>query len=295
MILSEASILAKAFCDYDIIGLQTSTDVTNLKRLLIEDCEAEDLGGERLAVYGRQITIRHCPIGIDATSFKSAAIAPPAIAAAKKLDRFLGGRKLIIGVDRMDYSKGLPQRFEAVAKLFESYPETHGVTSFMQIAPPSRSIVDEYIQLRETLDGLCGRINGDYGDLDWIPIRYLARAYQREEIAGLYRMSDVCLVTPLQDGMNLVAKEFIAAQDADDPGVLILSQFAGAAEQMKAALIVNPYDTEMVAKTIERALNMPLLERKQRWSDLYLGVVEQDIEWWRERFFAPETSLGSPI
>ena len=292
--LPEAKVIARALCDYDIIGLQTTTDVINLKRLLIEDCEGQDLGGEMISVFGRVITIRHCPIGIDAQDFSAAATRSPAKKAKKKLQKFQDGRKLIIGVDRMDYSKGLPQRFEAVAKLFESFPETRGATSFMQIAPPSRSIVDEYIQLRETLDRLCGHINGDYGDLDWIPIRYLARAYQREEIAGLYQMSDVCLVTPLQDGMNLVAKEFIAAQDAKDPGVLVLSQFAGAAEQMKAALIVNPYDTEMVAQTIACALEMPLEERKSRWSELYEGVVTQDINWWRERFFAPPSISKTP-
>lgn len=292
--LPEALIIVRALCDYDIIGLQTSTDITNLKRLLIEDCGARDLGGELIYVYGRTITLRHCPIGIDAGEFANAAKGDPAKLARKKLQKFLGDRKLIIGVDRMDYSKGLPQRFEAVAKLFESFPQTHGVTSYVQIAPPSRSIVDEYIQLREQLDELCGHINGDYGDLDWIPIRYLARSYQREEIAGLYKMSDVCLVTPLQDGMNLVAKEFIAAQDAADPGVLILSKFAGAAEQMKAAIIVNPYDSEEVAKMIAHALDMSLDERQQRWEELWKGVTKQDINWWRERFFAPLQHINIP-
>jgi trehalose 6-phosphate synthase len=190
----------------------------------------------------------------------------------------------------MDYSKGLPQRFEAVGRLFDNYPETHGAVSFTQIAPPSRSIVDEYAQLRETLDQLSGRINGDYGDLDWIPIRYLARSYNREEIAGLYRLADVCLVTPLQDGMNLVAKEFIAAQDPDDPGVLILSQFAGAAEQMKEAIIVNPHATDDVADAIKTALNMPIAERKSRWEALYRNVCEEDITWWRQQFFAALTA-----
>ncbi|RKQ69800.1 trehalose 6-phosphate synthase [Litorimonas taeanensis] len=285
--LPEAALMGRALCDYDIIGLQTSTDVINLKRYLVEDCGGKEVGEEDVLVFGRTVTLRHCPIGIDAKNFRKAALGKPAKKAAKKLRRFLGGRKQIIGVDRMDYSKGLPQRFEAVSKLFDHFPETRGVTSFMQIAPPSRSIVDEYVQLRERLDGLCGRINGDYGDLDWIPIRYLARPYERAEIAGLYAMSDVCLVTPLQDGMNLVAKEFIAAQDESDPGVLILSQFAGAAEQMKEALIVNPYDTEAVAQTLHKALNMPLEERQARWKALHKTVDTQDINWWRNRFFAP--------
>ena len=284
--LPEAATLARAICDYDIVGLQSATDVINLKRFLREDCDGVETGEESMSVFGRCVTIRHCPIGIDAVSFRDAKKSAPAKTATEKLRKFLGDRKLIIGVDRMDYSKGLPQRFEAVSKLFDTYPETHGVTSFMQIAPPSRGVVDEYIQLREQLDGLCGRINGDYGDLDWIPIRYLARPYKREEIAGLYALSDVCLVTPLQDGMNLVAKEFIAAQDPDDPGVLILSQFAGAADQMKDALIVNPYDTEAVAHTIHAALNMPLAERRTRWEALFKGVSNEDINWWRDRFFA---------
>lgn len=284
--LPQAVAMTKALTDYDIIGLQTTTGVTNLKRLLVEDCGGVEVGGEDIWVYGRTVTIRHCPIGIDAADFKASAESPLAKKATAKLRKFLGDRKLIIGVDRMDYSKGLPQRFEAVSKLFDSFPHTHGVTSFMQIAPPSRAVVDEYRQLRETLDELCGRINGDYGDLDWIPIRYLARSYRRKEIAGLYNISDVCLVTPLQDGMNLVAKEFIAAQDPEDPGVLILSQFAGAAEQMKDALIVNPYDTDMVAEMIARALDMPLAERKKRWDSLHHNVVTEDINWWRERFFA---------
>lgn len=284
--LPQAVVMTQALTDYDIIGLQTTTGVTNLKRLLTEDCGGVEIGDEDILVRGRTITIRHCPIGIDASDFKASVKSRAAQKATSKLRRFLGDRKLIIGVDRMDYSKGLPQRFEAVSKLFDSFPHTHGVTSFMQIAPPSRAVVDEYKLLRETLDELCGRINGDCGDLDWIPIRYLARAYKREEIAGLYNISDVCLVTPLQDGMNLVAKEFIAAQDPEDPGVLILSQFAGAAEQMREALIVNPYDTDMVAEMIARALDMPLAERKTRWEKLYHGVVREDIRWWRNRFFA---------
>ena len=285
--LPEHDIIGRALCDYDVIGLQTENDVRNFKRFLAEDHGGDIINDEQMKVYGKIVTIRHCPIGMNAPEFTRIAEGETATAAAAQLNRFLGTRKLIIGVDRMDYSKGLPQRFEAVGRLFDSYPETHGKVSFTQIAPPSRSIVDEYANLRETLDRLSGRINGDYGDLDWIPIRYLARSYNREEIAGLYRMSDICLVTPLQDGMNLVAKEFIAAQDPNDPGVLILSQFAGAAEQMKDALIVNPHATDDVAAAIKAALDMPLEERKSRWAALYDNVCNEDISWWRRQFFAP--------
>ncbi len=285
--LPEHDIIGRALCDYDVIGLQTENDVRNFIRFLIEDFGGEPINPEQVRVEGRSITIRHCPIGMNGPEFAQTARCEVADQAVAKLNRFLGKRQLIIGVDRMDYSKGLPQRFEAVGRLFDNHPETHGAVSFTQIAPPSRSIVDEYAQLREQLDQLSGRINGDYGDLDWIPIRYLARSYTREEIAGLYRLSDVCLVTPLQDGMNLVAKEFIAAQDPEDPGVLILSQFAGAAEQMQDAIIVNPHATDEVAQAIKQALEMPLSERKKRWEALYQNVCDEDIKWWRDQFFAP--------
>lgn len=288
--LPEHDLIGRALCDYDVIGLQTENDVRNFKRFLTEDFGGEIINVKQVRVKERVITIRHCPIGINAPEFAQTAKSDIATEAALNLNRFLGQRQLIIGVDRMDYSKGLPQRFEAVGRLFDSFPETHGRVSFTQIAPPSRAIVDEYAQLRETLDQLSGRINGDYGDLDWIPIRYLARSYNREQIAGLYRLSDVCLVTPLQDGMNLVAKEFVAAQNPNDPGVLILSQFAGAAEQMKEAIIVNPHATDEVAAAIKQALGMPLEERQQRWKALYQNVCDEDINWWRKQFFAPLTT-----
>ena len=153
-----------------------------------------------------------------------------------------------------------------------------------QIAPPSRSKVEEYRELREQLDQLAGRINGDYGDLDWIPLRYLARSYTREELAGLFRVARVGLVTPLRDGMNLVCKEFVMAQTEEDPGVLILSEFAGAAEQLQSALIVNPYDRERVAETIYTALTMPVEERRERWQQLRQTVMEYDIGWWRNSY-----------
>ncbi|WP_051279434.1 alpha,alpha-trehalose-phosphate synthase (UDP-forming) [Hellea balneolensis] len=293
--LPQHDIIGRALCDYDVIGLQTDNDVRNFKRFLSEDHNGEVISDEQMKVGDRIITIRHCPIGMNAPEFSETANSKMAKDAAESLNRFLGGRQLIIGVDRMDYSKGLPQRFEAVGRLFDSYPKTHGNVSFTQIAPPSRSIVDEYAHLRETLDQLAGRINGDYGDLDWIPIRYLARSYSREEIAGLYKMADVCLVTPLQDGMNLVAKEFIAAQDPNDPGVLVLSQFAGASEQMNDALIVNPHDTDSVADAISQALKMPIDERKTRWAALYKNICEEDIVWWRKRFFAPVKTITSEI
>ncbi|KCZ53136.1 alpha,alpha-trehalose-phosphate synthase (UDP-forming) [Hyphomonas pacifica] len=278
--------LALGLCAYDVVGLQSGKDLANLAQYLEEEFGAEEMPDGRFRVEGRIVRLLHCPIGIDTEGFARAALEEPAKKAANSLSKFLGDRDLVIGVDRMDYSKGLPQRFEGMAELFDRYPEVHGKISFTQIAPPSRSVVEEYAHLRQQLDALSGRINGDYGDLDWIPIRYLARGYEREQIAGLYRLAKACLVTPLQDGMNLVAKEFVAAQDPEDPGVLILSQFAGAAEQMKEALIINPYDSAAIADAVKRAIDMPVGERRERWQSLYRNLIEQDINWWRERFLA---------
>ncbi|MEM6534621.1 MAG: trehalose-6-phosphate synthase, partial [Pseudomonadota bacterium] len=284
--------LAEGLCAYDVIGLQTTSDVENLSRYLEEEFTAERLDADTLKVNGQVVRLTHCPVGIDVDGFSAAAIDEPATKAAEKLERFTGHRDLVIGVDRMDYSKGLPQRFEGMATLFDQYPDLHGTISFTQIAPPSRSVVGEYVQLRQQLDELSGRINGDYGDLDWIPIRYLARGYPREEIAGLYRLAKVALVTPLQDGMNLVAKEYVAAQDPEDPGVLILSQFAGAAEQMSEALIINPHDNQAVAEAVREALTMPKAERKRRWRKLYDGIAAEDIGWWRQRFLQTLKDAG---
>ena len=278
--------LGEAMCAYDVVGVQTGRDLYNLSRYLEEEFDAEEMPDGRYRIGKRMVRLLHCPIGIDAEAFEDAAQGFEAQLAAAKLARFLGERQLVLGVDRMDYSKGLLQRFEGMADLFDRHPDVHGRISFTQVAPPSRSVVEGYAHLRQKLDELSGRINGDYGDLDWIPIRYLARGYAREEVAGLYRLARVCLVTPLQDGMNLVAKEFIAAQDPEDPGVLVLSQFAGAAEQMKEALIVNPYDARAIAEAVYRAIHMPVEERRRRWTILMQGIREQDLGWWRQRFLS---------
>ncbi len=276
--------LGEGLLAYDLIGLQTTGDVANLIQYFQSEFDAELVGTDAICVGNRIVRLLHCPIGIDVDGFAAVATEPAAEEASHRLARFLNNRELVIGVDRMDYSKGLPQRFEGMATFFDQNSDWHGKISFTQIAPPSRSVVGEYVQLREQLDQLCGRINGNYGDLDWIPIRYLARGYQREEIAGLYRLARAALVTPLQDGMNLVAKEYIAAQNPEDPGVLILSQFAGAAEQMTEALVINPHDNNAVAEAVRTALDMPLDERKRRWRKLYEGICKQNIVWWRERF-----------
>jgi trehalose 6-phosphate synthase len=290
--LPEHQWIARAMCNYSVIGLQSEQDRSNFARYLIEDCNAVDRGGGVYEAFNTTIKIEAYPIGIDAKGFAEAARTEKAREASDRIGRFLGGRNLVIGVDRMDYSKGLPERFEAVGQLFDDYPETLGRVSVTQIAPPSRSKVDEYRELRQTLDRLAGQINGDHGDLDWIPLRYLARSYEREELAGLFRIARVGLVTPLRDGMNLVCKEFVMAQDEADPGVLILSEFAGAAEQLKDALLVNPHDTRKLAEVINLALTMPLEERVERWRALRKIVMEQDIAWWRKKFLKDLDALS---
>ncbi|GGC96757.1 alpha,alpha-trehalose-phosphate synthase (UDP-forming) [Aquisalinus flavus] len=282
--LPEHTRLARAMTAYNLLGFQTEDHKANFERYLLEFAGGRKNDDGTVSVHGRTVTLKAYPIGIDVDDFAALAEKDKAREASTRIGRFLGGRELVLGVDRMDYSKGLPQRFEAVGRLIRDYPDLHGKVSYTQIAPPSRTKVDEYAELREQLDQLSGSINGDHGDLDWIPIRYLARSYTRDELAGLYRIARVGLVTPLRDGMNLVAKEFIAAQDPHDPGVLVLSHFAGAASQMPEALLVNPYDTHEVADAIYRAIHMPLEERKERWSAIDKTIREKDIYWWRQTF-----------
>jgi trehalose 6-phosphate synthase len=195
-------------------------------------------------------------------------------------------------VDRLDYSKGIPHRVRAFRELLKHYPENRNSATLIQIASPTRESVDAYADIRQELEGLCGAINGDYGELDWMPVRYIHRTVARKRIPGLCRAADVGLVTPLRDGMNLVAKEYIAAQNPEDPGVLVLSRFAGAAEQLREALLVNPYDVHGTAEAIQQALRMPLEERQRRHQKLLERIREQDVHWWRRRFLDTLAQAG---
>jgi trehalose 6-phosphate synthase len=224
------------------------------------------------------------PIGIDVDDFIALADAKDAQDTLATMREQYAKRRVLIGVDRLDYSKGLPHRIRAFRTLLERYPENRLSATLIQVTAPSREDVGAYDGIRRELEGLCGGINGDYGELDWMPIRYIHRTVARKRIPGLYRASRVALVTPLRDGMNLVAKEFVAVQDPADPGVLVLSRFAGAAEQLTDALLVNPYDTQATADAIQRALHMPLEERRLRHQRLLAGIRAQDVHWWRETF-----------
>ena len=206
----------------------------------------------------------------------------------------LSGRIMMIGVDRLDYSKGLAQRMDAYERFLAVYPDWHGKVTYLQIAPKSRSDIREYVDMERTLSTAAGHINGTYGQAAWTPIRYVNRAYSRSALAGLYRSARVALVTPLRDGMNLVAKEYIAAQNQEDPGVLILSRFAGAAAECQSALLVNPYDPEVVAISIARALSMPLEERRERHEALYRAISDNNINSWGENFLTTLTGASDP-
>ena len=193
---------------------------------------------------------------------------------------------MIIGVDRLDYSKGIALRIEAFERFLTDNPPWRGECTYLQITPTSRGEIKEYADMARRISETVGRVNGKYGEAAWTPIRYLNRPYSRSALAGLYRSSRAALVTPLRDGMNLVAKEFVAAQDAEDPGVLILSRFAGASVECQSALLVNPYDAEGVAAAIAQALSMPLDERVGRHNELVRVLTENDIKFWGERFIA---------
>ena len=204
--------------------------------------------------------------------------------AHKRLLQSAEGKKILIGVDRLDYSKGLPDRFDAYDRFLTQNADSAKDVVLLQIAPPSRETVGTYQEIRESLEGMTGRINGAHADIDWVPIRYVNRGYSRAELAGFYRAAHIALVTPLRDGMNLVAKEYVAAQDPEDPGVLILSRFAGAALQLSDALQVNPHSSDEVSEAIRTALAMPKEERIRRWKGMIETVENDDVQKWREDF-----------
>ncbi len=271
--------LAHAFAAYDLVGLQTMADVANMIDYLEHGAPGRLTSDGRMRVGDRMVSIASFPIGIDPQSFAKHRDELPVIRQNAALRR-------IIGVDRLDYTKGLPQKFRAYGRFLEKYPEQVGSIVLTQIAAPTRDSVEAYSDIRRELESLAGAINGAHGTLDWVPIHYVNRSTSRRKLAQVYRDSRVAMVTPLRDGMNLVAKEYVAAQDPLDPGVLILSRFAGAAERMQGALIVNPYNTEEMADAIEMALGMPRAERRQRHAELLAAVLDTNVSRWRDSFIS---------
>lgn len=274
-----------ALAAYDLVGLQTASDLNALLGYFRDEhaAEVDDATGIRLP-DGRRFRAGVFPIGIDTERVARQAERAVGSAANKRLVASLEHRRLAIGVDRLDYSKGLPQRFEAFGRFLSQHPQWRSKLSLLQIAPPSREDVPEYRELRSRLERLAGATNGRYAEPDWVPIRYVNRSFQQETLAGFYRSAHVGLVTPLRDGMNLVAKEFVAAQAADDPGVLVLSNLAGSARELPQAIIINPLDPDDIVESLETALAMPLSERRERWSAMYEHLRRHDITAWRNAF-----------
>lgn len=276
--------LFESMCAYDLVGLQTQSDVQAFIDYATRYLDAS-VDGNTIQYKGRSINVGAYPIGIQPEQVKELSKQSARSNHIDSLKEGLQQRKLIISVDRLDYSKGLVERFDAFECLLETAPRYHGKVTLVQIAPPSRQDVQGYRQIRRQLESTAGRINGKWTELSWTPIRYMNRSYERSLLMSFFRASQVGLVTPLRDGMNLVAKEYIAAQPANDPGVLVLSEFAGAAAEMReGAIMVNPYDTRAMANALDRALSMELSERKERYELLMKVLKANDISRWRDRF-----------
>jgi trehalose 6-phosphate synthase len=299
--------LVQAMLSYDLIGFQTDDDRQNFEEYLqlelglavADGVVASSSGVTHLATF---------PIGIDVDEFAARATKAAARADVARLRGSLQGAKLVLGVDRLDYSKGLVNRMRAFDRMIELEPHLKRNVSLLQVAVPTRGNIRAYRELKAELAALVGEVNGRHGEVDWIPIRYLNKAFSQLALAGFYRVANVGLVTPLHDGMNLVAKEYVAAQNPFDPGVLVLSAFAGAAKQLDAALLVNPHDIDGMARQIARALAMSLEERRERWNAMVRKLRASPVQRWFAEFLralantrrtsprlAPARPAASPI
>ena len=287
--------LVRSMLAYDLIGFQTAEWLESFHHYVERELGGTVHADGTVQVGGKSVRTAAFPIGIDVAEFDNVLDDPDARHAFETLRRSAEGKKVIIGVDRLDYSKGIEERFIGYRRFLEEHDEWRGRVSLLQIAPPSRDEVSTYEHIRERLDELSGRINGAFAHVDWVPIRYVNQGYMRQSLSGFYRASDVALITPLRDGMNLVAKEYVAAQDPADPGVLILSRFAGAAHQMSEALLVNPYSKDEISDAIRTALAMPKDERVRRWQALIETVRREDVLAWRHRFVEALQGERAPL
>ncbi|MBS0378627.1 MAG: trehalose-6-phosphate synthase [Proteobacteria bacterium] len=285
--------LMSALLSYDVLGFQTELDrhsfLSSARALWGEGCVSPSPGPQ---APGRRVYTGVFPIGVDVEAVSRAAGRSAASRQMREMTQDFQRRKLVIGVDRLDYSKGLLERFEAYQHFLESFPQYQGGVSYLQIAPLGRQSVEAYTRIRATLEQRAGRTNGRFASVDWTPIRYLNRNFPHATLMALLRTARVCLVTPLRDGMNLVAKEFVAAQDPKDPGVLVLSDRAGAACELGDALLVNPYDTQGIAGALKTALDMPLAERRMRHERMLTALREHDLHQWSESFTAALRAAG---
>ena len=277
-----AAQLMDALLDFDLLGFHTPQHVANFlscASALLPAKVSDDVVKHR----GRETHVAALPIGIVPDAFQESP-EPAVVEEIEGMMRTLGEAKLVLGVDRLDYTKGIPERLQAFGRMLEMFPEWRGKVSLVQISVPSRADVPLYAEQRATIESIVGRLNGEFGEATWIPVRYLYRSYGKQQLAQLYRSAAVGYVTPLRDGMNLVAKEYVAAQDPEDPGVLLLSQFAGAAVEMQDAVLTNPYHIDGMARDLDRALRMQRDERKARHTKLLATVQRSNAVTWAESF-----------
>lgn len=265
---------------YNLIGFQANRDVAAFTDFAEHQAPSTFGGLSTGAIDFSKTEIAAFPIGSDPEAFARLSTSPAAKKMIHRMHRALGDQALILGVDRLDYSKGLPQRVEAYEKLLANNQRFRRNVHLLQVAPPSRDTIKEYQETSDTLDAICGRVMGRFAEPDWAPLTYVKRTYGQPSLAGLYRLARVALVTPLRDGMNLVAHEYVGAQDPENPGVLVLSRFAGAAEIFPDALLVNPFDTDETAEALRMALDMPLEERKARWQGLDAAARAHNVDDW---------------
>jgi len=277
--------ILRALASYNVVGFQTDRDLWSF-----QDCLTQpEVGGSvskdgTVTVFGRTLRAGVFPIGIDVDDCQNLAGSNRDDPHVQRLADSLRDRKLIVGVDRLDYSKGLELRFRGFESLLENYPSTRGQVVFMQIAPPTRTGVRTYDDIRHELERAAGNINGRFAEMDWVPIRYLNRGYNRDLLMAILRLAAVGLVTPIRDGMNLVAKEYVASQDPDDPGMPVLSTLCGAAKELTEAVLVNPFDRRGVADGLQTAIEMSIEERRERHEAMLAKLRRNDIHNWSRRF-----------
>ncbi|MGH7092870.1 MAG: alpha,alpha-trehalose-phosphate synthase (UDP-forming) [Stellaceae bacterium] len=287
--------IVRSLFDYDLAGFQTENDLQAFTDYVTRESDGWMTSDGNAHAYGKHVRTGIFPISIDTRAVAAHAVRAAGTGIAARLRDSLSGRQLIIGVDRLDYTKGLTRRLAAFERLLEARPQHLRAVVMLQIAPPSREDVPEYQQLRAELDALAGRINGRFADPDMQPVRYLNRRFRQDTLFGFYRSARVGLVTPLRDGMNLVAKEYVASQDHENPGALVLSRFAGAVRELDAAVIVNPFDTDQVADGLDRALAMPLDERRERHAAMMAQLEQRDVHAWWNSFLGALELAGTEL
>jgi len=285
--------LLRDLLEYEFVGFQTPRDrrnFTDCLRALFPGAKVSGRGPVfRASAEGRELRVAAMPISIDYRSFRNLAKSARVTEILDDLRKQIPREKIVLGVDRLDYTKGIPQRIRAVGEFLRLYPEYRERLTFIQIVVPSREDVPSYHDLREEIERLVSSINGEFSTPGWVPVHYMYKSVPREELVAYYRLADVGLVTPLKDGMNLVAKEYCACQ-VDDNGVLVLSEFAGAASQMhRDAILVNAYDVIGTARAIYSAVTMPAVEKKTRMHRLRAGIRRQNVFWWVDNYLRAST------